>query len=100
MPERYLQASARPMAPAMFWVPASNLEGGSSRDMLPFSSKREFISPPHIRGVSSLSMSYLPYITPMPVGPHILWPEKQRKSAPVCFTSVLLWGTDWAPSST
>ena len=46
MDSMYLHASARPMAPDMFWVPASKRSGTSESDMLQELSKRAFISPP------------------------------------------------------
>ena len=36
----------------------------------------------------------------MPVGPHILWPEKARKSQPMARTSSGMWPADWAASIT
>ncbi len=35
----------------------------------------------------------------MPVGPHILWPVKPKKSTSSACTSVGTWGTSWAPST-
>ena len=40
-----------------------------------------------------------PHSTPTPVGPHILWPEKARKSAPISWTSQAAWGTYWQAST-
>src|SRR3990170_941376 len=41
-----------------------------------------------------------PQITPLPVGPSILCPEKAMKSAPSLATSVFICGTNCAPSIT
>ena len=45
------------------------------------------------------SSSARDHSTPTPVGPHILWPLKARKSAPSSTTSVGRWGTDWQAST-
>ena len=37
--------------------------------------------------------------TPMPVGPHILWPVKARKSLPMAVASTGMWGTLWVAST-
>ena len=43
--------------------------------------------------------AYLPQRKAEPVGPHILWPAPTIQSAPSCWTSVGLQGTDWQQSS-
>lgn len=43
--------------------------------------------------------AYLPQRKAEPVGPHILWPAPTIQSAPSCWTSIGLQGTDWQQSS-
>ena len=43
--------------------------------------------------------AYLPHRKAEPVGPHILWPAPTIQSAPSCWTSMGLQGTDWQQSS-
>ena len=58
------------------------------------------ISPPPRNGGMASRSSSVPHSTPMPVGPHILWPVKATKSAPRPATSVARWGTYWQASTT
>ncbi len=81
----------------MLPVPASNLFGG------PWYSERSMVTsaimlPPPCHGGVSANASSVPYSTPMPVGPKILWPENTKKSAPVSETSIGMCGIDCAPS--
>mmetsp|Transcript_975 Transcript_975/g.2694 ORF Transcript_975/g.2694 Transcript_975/m.2694 type:complete len:201 (+) Transcript_975:571-1173(+) len=44
------------------------------------------------------SMSRRPQRKPMPVGPHILWPDATIQSTPSAWTSTGMCGTDWHAS--
>ena len=57
------------------------------------------ISPPPRNGGSSSSSSLRPQSTPMPVGPHILWPVKATRSAPSACTSTGMCGADCEAST-
>ena len=86
-------AAASVGASAIGMVPASNLCGGGAyvdRSIRTSS----IISPPPRNGGISSSSSRRPHSTPMPVGPHILWLVKPRKSAPSVATSTGICGTD------
>ena len=74
-------AAASPAASAIGIVPASNLCGGGANVEWSIQTL-SIISPPPRNGGISSSSSRRPQSTPMPVGPHILWPVKPRKSAP------------------
>src|SRR3989344_2261401 len=90
---RYLIDSAKPTAPAIFGVPASNFHGRSFHD--DFSNVTLFIiSPPYKKGSIFSNNSFLPYKTPIPVGPAILCQENAKNrsqallhqfSCEVCF---------------
>ena len=58
------------------------------------------MEPPVWYGGSTSRSSCLPYSTPMPVGPSILWPENTAKSTSSCLTSRDRCGADWHASST
>ena len=79
-------------------VPASNL-WGMWLGRKPSLRTSRIISPPPRNGGIASSSSARAHNTPMPVGPHILWPVKPRKSAPSACTSVGRWGTYWAAST-
>ncbi len=66
-------AAPIPIAPAMFGVPASNL-CGTSAQVLSSRPTVWIISPPPWYGAIASSSSFRAHRTPMPVGPHILWP--------------------------
>ena len=92
-------AAPSPMASAIGGVPASNF-AGSSAGVKPSRRTSAIMSPPPRKGGMASSSSSRPHSTPMPVGPHILWAEKARKSAPMACTSVGTWGTYWQASTT
>ena len=58
------------------------------------------ISPPPRNGGSASSSSWRPHSTPMPVGPHILWPVNATKSAPRACTSSGMCGAACEASTT
>ena len=95
----YWIARANPIAPAIFCVPASNFKGGIWSETFPHVSNLVFIPPPERRGEIFFKSSYFPYITPIPVGPQILCPEKAKKSQSISLTSTFICGTLWAPST-
>ena len=68
------------MAGTIGGVPASNLPGKSAGSK-PSSRTRRIMPPPPKNGGIASSSSRLPYSTPTPEGPSILWPLKARKSA-------------------
>ncbi len=69
-------AVPNPIAPSIFGVPASNLNGNSLNVV--FSNVTlSIISPPPSNGDNLFSHSSFPYNMPMPVGANILCPEKQ-----------------------
>ena len=80
-------------------VPASNFQG-SSLGVNPSLVTLRIISPPVRKGGVASRICSVPHSTPMPVGPHILWPVKAAKSAPQARTSVGMWGTYWLASTT
>ena len=80
-------------------VPASNFHG-SSLGVNPSLVTLRIISPPVRNGGVASRTSVVPQSTPMPVGPHILWPVKATKSAPQACTSVARWGTYCEASTT
>ena len=63
----------------MLGVPASNLAGASAH-VASLKETSLIMPPPKVEGTSFRSNSFFPYNTPIPVGPHILCPEKARKS--------------------
>ena len=63
------------MASAIGGVPASNFDG-SSAGVKPSRRTSAIMSPPPRNGGMASSSSSRPHSTPMPVGPHILWPVK------------------------
>ena len=72
----YKIASFKPITSAIGGVPASNLVGMLFNSYVPSSSKYWFIPPPYCTGSIFSNKLYLPYKTPTPVGPIILWAEK------------------------
>ncbi|KAG0905810.1 hypothetical protein G6F32_017138 [Rhizopus arrhizus] len=66
-------ATPRPMKPAMFGVPASNL-CGASLNTVPSKLTSLIISPPPRNGGIASRCSRRAHSAPVPVGPHILWP--------------------------
>ena len=72
-----------PTASAILPVPASKRPGGGWNTVRSNVTSLIMLPPPCHGGMSS-STSRLPYTTPMPVGPNILWPENTKKSASIC----------------
>ncbi len=57
------------------------------------------MSPPPRKGSIASSSSSRPHSTPMPVGPSILWAEKETKSAPQALRSIGRCGAHWQAST-
>mmetsp|Transcript_22187 Transcript_22187/g.88032 ORF Transcript_22187/g.88032 Transcript_22187/m.88032 type:complete len:238 (+) Transcript_22187:531-1244(+) len=79
-------------------VPASKRAGGAAK-VVPSRVTVSIISPPPCQGAIASSLSPLPQRNPIPVGPHILWPEATRKSTPRAWTSTGRCGTAWQAST-
>ncbi len=92
-------AARSPTASAIGGVPASNF-AGTGAVVKPSRVTLSIMLPPPRNGGIASSSSMRPHSTPMPDGPHILWPEKATKSAPHACTSVALCGTYWQASTT
>ena len=86
------------MISAIGGVPASNFHG-TSLVVKPSRRTSLIISPPPRNGGMASRISRRPQSTPMPVGPHILWPLNANRSAPSSWTSVARWGTYWQAST-
>ena len=84
---KYSIAAPNPITPSIFGVPASNFVGAFFNLTNPQLLYLELLPPPKRVGVVSCNKSYLPYKIPIPVGPHILCPEKTIKSRSKSFTS-------------
>ena len=98
-------------------LPAEVVDGGSKADDSGDSRRAclEFLRNPLIRrfferyildhipaallGRHLFQQAALPYSTPIPVGPKILWPENVKKSQSMRLTSIGMWGVDCAPST-
>ena len=81
--DRNSQAAPKPTASAMGGVPASKRAGGAAYVVTPSSRNTSpIISPPPCHGRISSNRFERPHKTPMPVGPHILWPLNATKSTP------------------
>ena len=76
---RYLIVAPNPAACAKSGVPASNLSG-SIAHVAELSSTTPIIPPPNSTGSNFSNKCFLPYSTPIPVGPHILCALKAKKS--------------------
>ena len=61
---------------------------------------RPTVPPPRARGLILSRTSLLPYMTPIPEGPSILWIDMQYTSAPIFSRSTGMCGAAWAPSMT
>ena len=93
------QAAPKPTASAMGGVPASKRAGGAAYVVTPSSRNTSpIISPPPCHGRISSNRFERPHKTPMPVGPHILWPLNATKSTPSFWTSSGLCGALWHAS--
>ncbi|MNC49517.1 hypothetical protein D3C75_987010 [compost metagenome] len=68
-------AAPKPTAPAIIGVPPSNFQGSSFQEES-YKSTKSIISPPNSMGSIFSSSSFLPYRAPMPVGAHILCPDR------------------------
>src|SRR5262249_10107458 len=81
-------AAARPTAPATFGVPASNFNAPVAKyaRIDSISTYGDILIPAWNGGIASRS-SLRAQRAPMPIGPHILCPEKARKSQPRSCTS-------------